>query len=185
MTPTTKHLGDDGTSSLLGPGRFPKHDVHFEALGSLDEVSASLGVVRALCNMDELTQEIITIQRDLYGIMAEIASTGKAAGIFHMLDQERITWLETVIEKYNQQVKMPEEFIVPGDTLIGAHVDQSRTIVRRAERRVSELFSLGEIQNKEILRYLNRLSTFCFIVELFVNCQEGSMKPILSKRRSG
>jgi cob(I)alamin adenosyltransferase len=63
-------------------------------------------------------------------------------------------------------VEIPKEFIVPGDSVEGAFLDLARTVVRRAERRVAALLHSGGITNVELLRYLNRLSSFCFVLEL-------------------
>ena len=71
------------------------------------------------------------------------------------------------------QVKPTDEFIVPGDTPIGAAVDLARTIVRRAERRLTGLYLDRKLENSNLLRYLNRLSSLCFVLELFENQQAG------------
>jgi cob(I)alamin adenosyltransferase len=76
---------------------------------------------------------------------------------------------------------MPKEFIIPGDTQAGAALDLARTIVRRAERLVAQLLHNLEIENSELLRYLNRLSSLCFVLELFENQAGGKDQPTLAK----
>jgi cob(I)alamin adenosyltransferase len=73
------------------------------------------------------------------------------------------------IENISQKTTIPSEFIVPGDTKGGAFLALSRTIVRRAERRLAELLDLGFVENQELLRFLNRLSSLLFILELYEN----------------
>ncbi len=73
------------------------------------------------------------------------------------------------------------EFIVPGDTPAGAALDLARAIVRRAERRVAGLYLDGELENPELLRYLNRLSSLCFVLELWENQQAGKTRATLAK----
>ena len=68
---------------------------------------------------------------------------------------------------------MPKEFILPGDTPSGAALSLARAVVRRAERRVIELFTLEEPINPELLRYMNRLSSLCFVLELLENQMAG------------
>ena len=82
-------------------------------------------------------------------------------------------WLESKIEAISAIAPAPAEFILPGDSLPGAALAMARTIVRRAERRVAENLDKGEIENRVMLQYLNRLSSLCFALELFENEQAG------------
>jgi cob(I)alamin adenosyltransferase len=77
-----------------------------------------------------------------------------------------VEWLESQIDELSKGLRMPDDFIIPGDSLSGAAIDLARTTVRRSERRVSNLVHEGLIQNQDILRYLNRLSSLCFALEL-------------------
>jgi cob(I)alamin adenosyltransferase len=76
---------------------------------------------------------------------------------------------------------MPKDFIIPGDTIAGSTLDLARTVIRRAERRVSTLFHRGDLHNAEILRYLNRLSSLCFILELWEIITETDLNITLAK----
>jgi cob(I)alamin adenosyltransferase len=79
------------------------------------------------------------------------------------------------------QVEIPKEFIVSGDSQAGAALALGRTITRRAERRLAQLLHEGELENSELLRYLNRLSSLCFALELAENRAAGRDKPTLAK----
>ena len=159
--------GDDGTSGLLGNIRVPKNHPKLEAIGTIDEANAILGVIRAQIQNSNFKRIIITIQHDLYNIMSEISATQENMAKFRKMDENRVTWLEAQVEQLGNQIDMPREFIIPGDTLIGAFSDFARTVVRRAERQTSGLYHNSELENKYILAYLNRLSTFCFLYELY------------------
>ena len=161
--------GDDGKTGQLGPGRLPKYHRRMEALGTLDEVSASLGLGRALCKWPQAGIVLVNVQRDLYAMMAEVAATPENVKHFRSVDQERVHWLESQIDIVAVLAPIPNEFILPGDSLSGAALSVSRTIVRRAERRLSELFDKGELDNPTLLQYLNRLSSLCFAMELLEN----------------
>ena len=161
--------GDGGSTGILGEGRLPKNHPRIEALGVLDEVTAALGLSRALSQAPQTKPIILEIQRDLYALMAEIAATTETAGRFRTLESQRVQWLESVVDGLSSQVPAPSEFILPGDSLSGAALALSRTIVRRAERQVVALFDTEKIQNSVILQYMNRLSTVCFILELLEN----------------
>jgi cob(I)alamin adenosyltransferase len=161
--------GDNGTSGLLGDQRVPKDHPRLEAVGALDEANAALGLARAICEGQNTAEIILTVQRDLYHLMAEVAATPQNASKFRRIDGNRVSWLEEQIEIFGSQVQMPKDFIVPGDTHTGASLALARTVVRRAERRVSSLVHQGMLENTALLQYLNRLSSLCFILELWEN----------------
>ncbi len=160
--------GDHGTTGLLGDQRVNKDHPRVEAVGALDEANAALGLARAFCPYPEIQPILTTIQGDLYHLMAEVAATPENAARFQVIDANRIGWLEEKIETFGGQFDMPTDFILPGGAPGPAALDFARTIVRRAERRVNALFQAGELSNPEILPYLNRLSSLCFVLELWV-----------------
>ncbi|HVN15586.1 MAG TPA: ATP:cob(I)alamin adenosyltransferase, partial [Anaerolineales bacterium] len=127
---TTK--GDDGTTGLLGEGRVPKYHVRMEALGALDEASAALGLARTQCTAAQTAPILIEAQRDLYKLMAEVAATPANAERFREIDAARVHWLEEQTDAISQNVEMPKEFILPGDTAGSAALSMARAIIRRA-----------------------------------------------------
>jgi cob(I)alamin adenosyltransferase len=173
MSPFYTRTGDEGYTGLLGEGRVPKYHLRTEALGTLDEANAAMGMARAVCQSTQIAPILITIQRDLYKLMAEVAATPENAITFHAIDQARVTWLEEQTDQISATVPVPQEFIIPGDTHGGAALDLARTIVRRAERRVAELMHQEEVSNKELVRYLNRLSSLIFVLEILENQNQG------------
>jgi cob(I)alamin adenosyltransferase len=173
--------GDDGTTGQLGEGRLPKYHPRVEALGSLDEASASLGLARSFCQAAQSAPVLVEVQRDLYTIMAEVAATPKNASRFGGIEPERIKWLESQIDMAAAAAPIPTEFILPGDSQAGAALSLARTIVRRAERRLAELIDKGELENPVLLQYLNRLSSLCFALEILENQQAGKTT-ILAKK---
>ena len=165
--------GDDGTTGLLGEGRVLKTHPRIEALGALDEASAALGLARAQVVDSRCGPILLEAQRDLYKAMAEVAATPDNADKFRGLDSSRVSWLEAQTDALAATVQMPREFIIPGDSLSGAALSLARAVVRRAERRVVELLEADEITNPELGRYLNRLSSLCFVMELVENQAAG------------
>jgi cob(I)alamin adenosyltransferase len=113
--------------------------------------------------------------------MAEVAATPENAQTFHFIDAARVTWLEERTDELTKLVEMPKEFILPGDSVAGAALSLARAIIRRAERRVVELFDADEIKNPDLQRYLNRLSSLCFVLELLEN-QAAGHKTTLAKK---
>ncbi len=171
--------GDDGYTGLLGEGRVPKYHPVTETVGALDEATAALGIARAACITPGIAGLLLAVQRDLYLLMAEISATPENASRFRQIDQKRVAWLEQQTEQVGLMVEMPKEFIVPGDSPSGAALALARTIVRRSERCTARLVHEGIVENIELLRYLNRLSSLCFVLELLENKTAGKNKQTL------
>lgn len=181
MTRFYSGSGDDGTTGLLGEGRVPKYHPRVEALGCIDEASAALGAARAICRSAGTDVMLQTVQRDLYNLMGEVAATKENASRFRAIDTGRVEWLEAQTDQVSSKVEFPQGFILPGDTPASGLLALARTIVRRAERRVVQLLHDGEVQNPEIERYLNRLSSLCFALELLENQAAGLDKPTMAE----
>ena len=158
--------GDAGTTGLLGDLRVPKDHPQIEALGALDEASAALGVARSAVTHPELPALLRQVQQHLYHLMAEVAATPDQAETFRRIEAEQVAWLEDHIHRMAEQAPEIQGFILPGETLAAGLLSLARTIVRRAERRVAALMGLGLYRNPHGLRYLNRLSSLCFVLEL-------------------
>jgi len=176
-------LGDDGSTGLLGEARIPKYDLRMEALGAVDEASAALGIARSHSDRAETQTRILTIQRELYQFMAELAATPENAARFHFIDSKTVSRLEGEILDLGKDMEISREFIVPGDSPSGAALDLARVTVRRAERRIAEVLARGIISNNELLRYLNRLSSLLFLMELSENAATGRDNPTLAKEK--
>jgi cob(I)alamin adenosyltransferase len=181
MTRFYTRTGDDGFTGLLGEGRVPKYHPRPTAVGIVDEATAALGLARAFSQMESVRSVILHAQRDLYHVMAEISATVETVDRFRVIGEEQVAWLEEHTDSFSHQVEMPHEFIVPGDTQAGAALALARTVVRRAERTIAELLHSGDIENPEILRYVNRLSSLCFVLELVENQAAGKARPTLAK----
>jgi len=173
--------GDDGYTGLIGEGRIAKDHTIAEAVGTIDEASAALGLARSLSESEESREVILSIKRDLYHVMAEVATTPENASRFRKIDGERITWLESKIDNLAETVHSPGDFIVPGDSKAGAAMSLARAIVRRSERRIAALLHEGLLENIDLLRYLNRLSSLCFVLELYENQSAGKEHPTLAR----
>ena len=165
--------GDDGYTGVLGRARVPKYATRPSAYGTVDELSAVLGLARAQARDRRLQVLVLTVQRDLYHLMADLATLPEAATRAAWLPEERIAWLEQTIEDLGAQVNMPPEFIIPGDSVGGAVLEIARTVARRAERLVARLAHDGELRDDTPLKYLNRLSSLLFILARLEDQAEG------------
>jgi cob(I)alamin adenosyltransferase len=156
--------GDDGYTGVLGRERVPKYAPRPEAYGTVDEASAALGLARLAMRRAESTNLIVEVQRDLYHLMADVATVPEAAKRPAWLQDERVAWLEQMTDELGKMVTLPAGFVVPGDSHGGAALDFARTVVRRAERHVAGLTHAGELRSDAPLRYLNRLSSLLFVL---------------------
>jgi cob(I)alamin adenosyltransferase len=181
MTRFYTKKGDDGYTSLLGKGRAPKYDRRIETVGAIDEANAAIGLARTLSLAPLTSSVLIDVQKDLYHLMSEVSATPDNASRFRKITVERVIWLETQIDDISTRVIVPAEFIIPGDSKAGAAIDMARTIVRRAERHIAGLLHLKKLENRELLRYMNRLSSLCFVLELLENQTAGSSHTSLAK----
>lgn len=164
--------GDDGMTDLLG-ARVTKDDARIDLLGTLDETTSAIGVARAHAASERTQALLVTVQRDLYQIMAELAYTDELRPPSLHLSAGRVSWLEQETDALTAEVPLPPEFVLPGDTIAGAALDLARTVVRRAERdTVASHQHVGRL-NAQILRYLNRLSSLLFIAARFEDRESG------------
>jgi cob(I)alamin adenosyltransferase len=173
--------GDGGYTGLLGKERVPKYDLRPEAYGHVDEAQATLG----MCRAGPLSQRgqglLIPIERDLYHMMAELATAPRAKMPTPLITAERVEWLERITDELSQITGPFTGFILPGDSQAGALVHLARTVVRRAERAVAYLLHEGDLENAEVLRYLNRLSSFLFALARYEDMEAGVDRPTFAK----
>ncbi len=173
MAKVTTGTGDTGYTGLLGAQRVPKYDPRPETFGTVDEATSALGLARAT-TADATAREIILhVQRDLYVLMAELATPPENLDAIGMrITPDHVTWLEASEEQLKSEVAIPNTFVIPGDSLDGAALDLARTIIRRAERMAARLLHDGMIANGEVLRYLNRLSDLVFILARYLEAKQ-------------
>jgi len=159
--------GDDGYTGLLGNERVPKYAPRPNAYGTVDELSSTLGLARALVRTERSRKILLNIQRQLYKMMTELAATPQVADRFGQTGAADVTAIEKLTDALGAEITLPQEFIIPGDSLAGAALDLARTVARRAERIVARMVHQGEFDNIEAMRYLNRLSSLLFALARF------------------
>jgi cob(I)alamin adenosyltransferase len=173
--------GDDGTTSLWYGGRVPKHHSRTDAYGTLDEACSQLGVARALCGPEqaELAADILRLQDDLFVAGAELATAPEAAGRLEdgvsRTTEAMVTELEELIDRYMARVELPPKFVIPGGNQLSAQLDVARTVVRRAERRISELNEKGEIASETVIHFVNRASDAVYAMARFADVDDPAL----------
>jgi len=156
--------GDDGTTGLLFGGRVAKDSTLPTAYGAVDEAQAFVGLARAEVADPHLDEGLIRVERDLWVVMAELAAgvadRDKLVAGESLVTDAMVDGLEAWLDQLSGEFEMPTEFVVPGQTRLGALLDVARTVVRRAERDC--LAALAEESRVGI--YLNRLSDLLWML---------------------
>ncbi|MGA2330793.1 MAG: cob(I)yrinic acid a,c-diamide adenosyltransferase [Syntrophales bacterium] len=157
--------GDGGETSLLGGQRVPKYDPRPETYGVLDEASSALGVARATTKSQKIKDIILSVQKDLLVMGAELSSVPEdIQKLTRRIGEGDIKRLEQIIDELQKNITLKNEFIYPGETQVSAEIDVGRTIIRRAERKAASLKNEGLLRSAEINRYLNRLADMLFVL---------------------
>ena len=161
--------GDKGETALGDGTRLPKHALRISAYGTVDEANAALGLVR-LHTHGQMDAMLARIQNDLFDLGADLCvpeTTKRNEGRLRIVDAQ-VERLESEIDSMNAELKPLTSFVLPGGTAAGAHLHLARTIVRRAERLMTELAE-HEPVNPAAIRYANRLSDHLFVAARFAN----------------
>jgi cob(I)alamin adenosyltransferase len=164
--------GDDGTTSLGNGERRKKYDLRIAAYGTLDEVSATIGIARlhtaGAADLDSLLAHVLN---DLFDVEADLCLSEKGPGGARLtVTDAQVAWLEQQIDRLNAELAPLKSFVLPGGTPAAAHLHLARTICRRAERLMVELNDKPrEGVTPAALKYVNRLSDFLFVAARYAN----------------
>jgi len=163
LTQIATRTGDDGTTGLGDGTRVAKDHLRVQAMGDVDELNSSLGVLLAEPLPPELRELLLTIQHELFNLGGELSIPG-----FELLKAQAVARLDEALERYNAQLPRLQEFILPGGSRSAALAHVSRTIARRAERSLVAL-ATAEPVNDAPRQYLNRLSDLMFVLARVLN----------------
>ena len=167
MSIVTK-TGDSGTTSLMYGRRVPKNHPRVEAVGAVDELNAALGTARATATDAFVSENILSIQKNLVTLMGELDVLPEdlpryTKDGFGLVTPDMTAQLEKLVKEIEGQNVSFKGWATPGATQNAAALDVARTVCRRAERRVCELNEASQIKNPEIIIYLNRLADLLWL----------------------
>lgn len=162
--------GDKGTTSLYGGVKVSKNHVRIDAYGTVDELNSAIGLIRSSQIHTLSINQLIEIQKDLFHIGAELATpkekmylaNGKPR-LSKLIAESDIMRLEKWIDEMEEELPPLTHFILPGGNSAASYAHLSRCICRRAERISVALNEIDEIR-EEVLKYLNRLSDYLFVL---------------------
>ncbi len=167
MSIVTK-TGDQGTTALLYNRRVSKCEPRVEACGEVDELNAALGLARATVPAPTVNDQLQAVQKDLIALMGELATAPQDAARYRKDGFARVGPAMTArLEGWVREVEAEQiqfrDWALPGGNPHSAALDLARAVCRRAERRVCVLQDRGQLQNPEILIFLNRLSDLLWL----------------------
>jgi cob(I)alamin adenosyltransferase len=184
--------GDRGETALVGGARVPKDALRIESYGTVDELQAFLGMLRAALTETEADRHpphhpevraecvraIHRIQQDLFDLGSTLATPPEHLGrVKNPVTDERITWLEESMDIWNEELPPLRSFVLSGGGRFSALSHVARTVCRRCERLVLRLSREEEVPG-EVLRYLNRLSDFLFVMGRYLAKVFGEEEPL-------
>ncbi len=164
--------GDTGETSLIGGVRVSKTNSRIEAYGTVDELNSFLGLVRDGSKETSQDEVLINIQNRLFTIGSELASAPGSKMEIPQLTDDDVTLLENEMDRMNEQLPELRNFILPGGDLASSYCHVARCVCRRAERKVIALGLTDQIDER-IIRYLNRLSDYLFMLARFYTLKHG------------
>jgi cob(I)alamin adenosyltransferase len=177
LTRIYTRTGDKGTTALVGGGRVPKESGRLEAYGTVDELNATIGIVRTYLPHDRdrfgedfawYSEMLRRVQNELFDVGSELATPPEAEyqGMYRMGDGE-IEQLEREMDRMQEVLEPLNSFTLPGGGVLNAFLHQARTVCRRAER-VCWAVKREEALSDSVLAYLNRLSDHLFVQSRWV-----------------
>ena len=159
--------GDDGTTGLVGGSRIKKNAIRVSAYGDIDELNSHVGLCVTLCtesSLEPLREKLSIIQNELFDIGSELACpVGAENAAIPTTTSTQVDRLEGWIDELNTTLPALQSFVLPGGTLLNAHIHIARAVCRRSERTVLELHESEPI-NEHTRHYLNRLSDLLFVM---------------------
>lgn len=164
--------GDDGTTGLMYNRRVSKCHPRVEAYGSVDELNAALGVARAAATAF-VQERLLAVQKDLIAVMGELATLPEdlpryVKDGFPIVTPELTARLDAIVREIEAQSVSFKDWVAPGDNAASAALDFARATCRRAERRVCALREAGQMNNAEVVVFLNRLSDALWLLARWV-----------------
>lgn len=179
ITKVYTRTGDKGTTSLVGGVKISKSDVRIEAYGTVDELSAHLGLLAALLPEGDDRQNVIRVQNNLFNVCTHLATDQSQTPLYpsaHLADDET-AFLESEIDRMMKLLPERQGFVLPGGTQVAAQAHVARTVCRRAERRIAALAEVAKV-GVEMQQYVNRLSDYLFVLAKIINFNSGQAEII-------
>ncbi len=163
--------GDDGTTGIIGGARLSKADLLIEVIGEVDELNASLGLARTSVLSDAARTLLPRLQDMLFQVAAVLADPKGVCGM--TVSEESVARMEGEMDRLTAELPELRNFVLPGGSVGAAQLHLSRTVCRRAERRLTQL-ALDHDVAPVLLHLVNRLSDLLFTLARYENKVSGT-----------
>ena len=183
MTKIYTRTGDKGMTSLVGGVRIKKHDKRLEAYGTIDELCSHVGLLVALVSPDDDDRPLLLrTQSNLFIVGSHLATDQNQTPLYPsaQLPEGETEMLEQRIDQILALLPEPQGFILPGGTVAAAQCHVCRTVCRRAERCIDALAE-DAVVGDDIIKYVNRLSDYLFVLAKKINFNAGQQEIIWQK----
>lgn len=167
-------IGDSGTTSLVGGTRVSKADARLEAYGTIDEANSWVGVLHASDALPYRQREVLSeVMSRMFDIGSTLATEAESKWQPAPFPVEAVQRLEEEIDALDATLPVHNRFVLPSGHPDAARANVARTVVRRAERRIIALEATGVSIDPTLLRFVNRLSDYLFVLSRAINKQTG------------
>ena len=158
--------GDGGFTGIQNGSRILKSNTRIKAYGSVDEVNSSIGIILSYTLDNDIRDLLTKIQNMLFLIGSDLSNLNM--NYANKTTSDMVVYLEKKIDIFEKELSPLVNFIIPGGHIVSSHLHLSRSIIRRAETYVVEIFQT-EYVNKHVIEYLNRLSDLFFVISRVIN----------------
>ncbi|MBA3828366.1 MAG: cob(I)yrinic acid a,c-diamide adenosyltransferase [Taibaiella sp.] len=168
--------GDKGATSLIGGVRVPKSHIRIDSYGTVDELNSQIGVVSDAAANTDISTQLREIQDRLFTVGSILATNPDKEVKMKLPDlhDADVAWLEQCIDKMNEVLPEMRSFIIPGGNLAASTCHVARCICRRAERICVAMHEQGEFIPDLVIKYLNRLSDYLFVLARYITHISGA-----------
>ena len=179
-------VGDKGKTDLIGGESVPKNDIRVVSYGVVDELNVLIGFCvfylykdKTIDKKEYLSSRLLSIQNELFNLGTMLASIGsKDTTNLPRIENENISLLEKDIDSMNKFLDPLQSFVLPGGNELILHLHLSRVVCRRAERNVVSLFNIYKDTDIKIIKYLNRLSDYLFVLGRLISKDIGEREQL-------
>lgn len=172
MSISTKR-GDGGETSQPGGARVSKGELRVEASGCVHELNTAIGMARAFCDDPEIAALVYPIQRELFKIGSAISTKPGGRRPLPEIDDAMLARLDAIVQRIEAIPGLLRDWTVPGAHRCSAAFDFANTVCRRAERNVVRLLASGEVVQRNVHAYLNRLSDVLWLCARVIELRNG------------
>ena len=173
MSSISTRRGDEGETSQPGGARVSKGELRVEASGCVDELKSVLGAARAFCEDEEIAAIVLRIQRELYAIGSAISTKPDGRKAVTEIHDAMVERLDALVAQFEATPGFVGDWMIPGGHRTSAMFDVARTVCRRSERTAVRLSASGEVVQRNVLRYLNRLSDVLWLCARVLDLRHG------------